>query len=217
MSPAHAVGIVDVIVTTAGGASAIAGTENDYAYALPTVTALNPTGQPTTAAGTPVTITGANFVSGATVSFGGTAATSVAVVNATTITCVTPTHAAGLVEVTVTTAAGTSPTTGTGNDYTFAAMAKFAVTMSGGTTALSAAAKTAGTPFNIRVTAQDAGGATVTGYTGTVALTSNAFGGTVNAVIATGGFVDAVAITPTVAGSARTITATQGTVTTTDA
>jgi len=36
-------------------------------YGIPTVGALNPTGQATTTAGTAVTITGANFVTGATV------------------------------------------------------------------------------------------------------------------------------------------------------
>ncbi len=40
-------------------------------------------------------------------------------VNATTITCVSPAHAVGVVDVTVTTPAGTSSTAGTGNDYTY--------------------------------------------------------------------------------------------------
>ncbi len=169
-------------------------------------------------AGTAVTITGINLTGATVVKFGTVGATSVVVVNSTTITCVSPAHAAaGVVDVTVTTPAGTSATTGTGNDYTYG-LAKFAVTMSGGTTALSAAAKTAGTPFNVRVTAQDANGNTVTSYTGTVVLTSNAFAGTVNATITAGGLVDAVAITPTVAGVAdRTISAAQGPITTTNA
>ena len=51
---------------------------------------------------TAVTITGANFVSGATVSFGGTAASSVTVVSGTSITATTPAHAAGAVNVVVT-------------------------------------------------------------------------------------------------------------------
>jgi subtilisin family serine protease len=62
--------------------------------------------------GTPVTISGANFVSGAGVTFGGTAAASVVVVSAATITAVTPAHAAGPVDVTVTnpdTKSGTLP------------------------------------------------------------------------------------------------------------
>ncbi len=87
---------------------------------MPTVTALNPAGQPTTAAGTAVIITGTNFVSRSDRLLRRDPATSVLVVNSTTITCVSPAHAAGMVEVTVTTAAGTSSTTGTGNDYTSA-------------------------------------------------------------------------------------------------
>ena len=55
-----------------------------------------------TAGGTAVTITGTNFAAGATVTFGGTAATNVVAVNSTTITATTPAHAAGAVTVTVT-------------------------------------------------------------------------------------------------------------------
>jgi hypothetical protein len=51
---------------------------------------------------TAVTITGANFVSGATVTFDGTDCLNVVVVNAETITCTTPSHAEGMVTVTVT-------------------------------------------------------------------------------------------------------------------
>src|SRR6202008_3244382 len=54
------------------------------------------------AAGTAVTITGTNFAAGATVTFGGTAATNVVVVNGTQITATTPAHAAGAVTVSVT-------------------------------------------------------------------------------------------------------------------
>jgi hypothetical protein len=49
-----------------------------------------------------VTITGTNFATGATVTFGGTAATNVVVVSSTSITATTPAHAAGAVAVAVT-------------------------------------------------------------------------------------------------------------------
>ncbi len=49
-----------------------------------------------------MTITGTNFVAGATVTFGATAATNVTVVNSTTITATTPAGSAGAVTVTVT-------------------------------------------------------------------------------------------------------------------
>ncbi len=130
--------------------------------------------------------------------------------------------------LTSTTTAGVSTVTGTVGgspitddaDVTFTpgALSKFAVTMSGGTTALSAVAKIAGATFNVRVTAQDANGNTVTSYTGNVSLTSNAFAGTVSANIGTGGFVDSISVTPTVVGSGdRTITTAQGGTTTTNA
>ncbi|MEO8380091.1 MAG: IPT/TIG domain-containing protein, partial [Acidobacteriota bacterium] len=52
--------------------------------------------------GKAVTLTGTGFASGASVTFGGSAATSVVVVNSTTITAVTPAHVAGAVNVVVT-------------------------------------------------------------------------------------------------------------------
>jgi predicted extracellular nuclease len=52
--------------------------------------------------GKSVTVHGTGFVSGATLTFGGSAATNVVFVNATTLTAKTPAHAAGAVNVTVT-------------------------------------------------------------------------------------------------------------------
>jgi hypothetical protein len=99
-TPAHSTGAVNVVVTNT---DAQAGTlPNGYTYGnpAPTVTSIAPsTG--TANGGTSVTITGTGFLSGATVSLGGTAATSVNVVGATSITATTPAHAAGAVTVTV--------------------------------------------------------------------------------------------------------------------
>ena len=67
----------------------------------PTVTSVAPQ-RGSTAGGTPVTITGTNFVTGATVLIGGVAATTVVVSNATTITATTGARVAGLVNVVVT-------------------------------------------------------------------------------------------------------------------
>jgi phospholipase C len=67
----------------------------------PTVSSISPTSGPA-AGGTSVTLTGTNFASGATVTFGGLAATSVTVVNSTTITAKTPANAPGATNVTVT-------------------------------------------------------------------------------------------------------------------
>jgi hypothetical protein len=82
----------------------------------PAVSAVTPASGPT-AGGRAVTITGANFRSGAGVTFGGPAATSVVVVNGTTITAVTPAHAAGKVNVTVTNSDVTNGTLSNGFFY----------------------------------------------------------------------------------------------------
>jgi hypothetical protein len=65
-----------------------------------------------------VSISGSNFLAGAGVSFGGTAAGSVSVVNSSTITAATPAHAAGAVSVVVTNSDGQSGTLASGFTYT---------------------------------------------------------------------------------------------------
>ena len=115
---AHAAGAVSVAVTNT---DAQTGTlNNGFTYTssnpAPTVTSISPT-TGTTAGGTSVTITGTGFLAGATVSFGGTAATNVNVVGSTSITATTPAHATGAVNVVVTNTdaqAGTLP-----NGYTY--------------------------------------------------------------------------------------------------
>ncbi len=75
--------------------------------AAPVISDVEPNAGPTSG-GTAVTITGSNFVSPATVTFDGIAATSVLVQSSTSITAVTPAHAAtGLVNVSVSTGNGT--------------------------------------------------------------------------------------------------------------
>jgi hypothetical protein len=74
----------------------------------PAVTGISPN-HGSTAGGTPVTISGSNFQSGATVTIGGVAATSVSLVNSSTITAVTGAHATGAADVVVT--SGGSPAT----------------------------------------------------------------------------------------------------------
>jgi hypothetical protein len=69
--------------------------------APPTVTSITPNSGPTTG-GTSVTITGTNFATGATVTFGSAAGTNVVVLNSTTLTVTTPAGGAGAVTVTVT-------------------------------------------------------------------------------------------------------------------
>jgi acid phosphatase len=66
----------------------------------PVVSSVNPTSG-STVGGTSITINGTGFLANATVSIGGSAASSVSVVNSTTITALTPAHTAGTVDVTV--------------------------------------------------------------------------------------------------------------------
>src|SRR5439155_14638831 len=72
-------GAVDVTVTNTAGTSATSASDLfTYQAVQPAITSLNPTsGQ--TGGGTTVTITGTNFITGATVDFGGVAATGVVV------------------------------------------------------------------------------------------------------------------------------------------
>ncbi|HMC68806.1 MAG TPA: IPT/TIG domain-containing protein, partial [Mycobacteriales bacterium] len=109
IAPAHVAGIVDVTVTTPGGTSATSSADQ-YSYdPPPTVTSLAPnTG--TTTGGNAVTISGANFLSGATVKFGSKAvpAGQVMFVSTDQLTVVAPAGVPGSVAVTVTTPGGAS-------------------------------------------------------------------------------------------------------------
>lgn len=67
----------------------------------PLISAINPDNG-SVDGGTPVTLTGEDFLSGAEVTFGGVPATDVIVVSPTSITCITPPHAAEVVDVVVT-------------------------------------------------------------------------------------------------------------------
>lgn len=119
-APAHAAGAVDVVVTNTDTKTGTLTSGYTYTAAsnpAPTVTSINPTTGVTTG-GTTVTITGTGFLAGATVSFGGTAATGVALVNSTTITASTPAHAAGAVNVVVTNTDTKSATLINGYTYT---------------------------------------------------------------------------------------------------
>lgn len=78
---------------------------------IPTVTAVSPDSGPT-AGGTTVTITGTGFAAGASVRFGGAAATEVVVESATRITAKTPPGSEGPVDVVVTTSDGSGTKTG---------------------------------------------------------------------------------------------------------
>jgi len=101
-TPAHAQGIVDVIVRNPDTQSATVPSGFTYQpVPAPTISGLLPTSGPAVG-GTLVSIAGANFLAAATVSFGGEPATPVTVTSSTQIDTVTPAHAAGVVDVWVT-------------------------------------------------------------------------------------------------------------------
>lgn len=115
VTPPNSAGTVDVVVTNPDGQSGtLAG---GFTYVVPpTVNRVRPPSGPTTG-GKKVTITGADFAPGATVSFGSVAATDVVVVSDSKITAVAPPHAAGAVDVTVTNPDGGSGTLVNGFTY----------------------------------------------------------------------------------------------------
>ncbi len=105
-APAHSAGLVNVNVTTPNGIS-VTGTGVYLYVSLPTVTSVAPPTGPLVG-GTGVTIIGTNLTGATAVTFGGTLATDVSVVNVTAITATTPAHSAGLVYVNVSTPNGTA-------------------------------------------------------------------------------------------------------------
>ncbi len=90
VTPAGVAGVANVVVTKADGQAATLAGAFTYTQSVPpAVTSISPTSG-THGGGTPVTLSGTGFIAGATVRFGATAATSVSVVNSTTITAAAP-------------------------------------------------------------------------------------------------------------------------------
>jgi hypothetical protein len=123
VAPAQAAGTttVNVSVTVGTDTSPDAGTADNYTYGGGvTVTDVEPN-RGSTAGGNQVVITGTGFVAGGvtTVTFGGTAATSVTRVSDTELRVVAPAHAEGVVAVRVTVNGLQSPDTEADN-YTYA-------------------------------------------------------------------------------------------------
>jgi len=114
-TPAHAAGVVEVVVTNPDGQSGTL--SNAFTYlASPTVTSVTPN-EGSAAGGYTVTITGADFAPVPSVTFGGTAATGVAFANSTSLVATAPAHAAGDVNVVVTNPDGQSGTLANGFTY----------------------------------------------------------------------------------------------------
>jgi hypothetical protein len=109
-APAEAAGTYDVQVNNANGTSPATSAQTFTYLAGPEVTGISPATGPD-GGGTTVVITGTSFISGATVTFGGVAATSVTFNSPTQITAVSPAAAnpATTVDVVVTESVSGSP------------------------------------------------------------------------------------------------------------
>lgn len=110
-APAHSAGTVDVVVTNPDGQSGTL--PKAFTYVPLTVSAVAPKAG---LAGSTVSISGTGFSSGATVTLGGIA-TTVTVLNSTSIRATAPVHAAGAVDVVVTNPGGHSATLTGGYTY----------------------------------------------------------------------------------------------------
>jgi glucose/arabinose dehydrogenase len=156
VAPAHAAGAVNVMVTNTDAQSGTLTSGYTYntapaANPAPTVTSISPNSG-TINGGSAVTIRGTGFLAGATVKLGGTSATTVTVVNSTTISATTPAHAAGATSVVVT---NTDAKAGTlNNGFTFTgppppnpAPTVTSITPNSGTTNGGTAVTIAGTGF----------------------------------------------------------------------
>lgn len=112
----------------------------------PTVTAVSPALGPS-AGGTTITITGTGFDSGASVTVGGVAATSVTFVSATSITAVTPAGTPGAALVTVTNGDTQSATLSGAFTYQHPAPTASVIAPTTGTSAGGTAVTITGTQF----------------------------------------------------------------------
>ena len=110
-TPAGTAGARDVQVINGNGSSATSAGAFTYAATptTPTLTSVSPTSGPTSG-GTTITLTGSNFVSGATVRVAGVAATNVVFSSTTQITARTPAGTAGARDVQITNPNGQSAT-----------------------------------------------------------------------------------------------------------
>lgn len=190
-TPAHAAGTVNVVVGNPDGQSDTLSGGYTYIAAnpAPTVTSITPnTG--TVNGGTGVTIAGTGFLSGATVSFGGTAATGATITSSTSITATAPAHAAGATSVVVANTDGKSGTLSGGYNYTAAIPAPNAtsITPNTGPTSGGAAVTINGTGFQpgatVFIGGTAAAGVTVVSGTSITATTPAHATGAVNVVVA---------------------------------
>jgi hypothetical protein len=116
-APAHAAGLVDVVVSTSSGGSSAVTAADGFTYAdLPAVTSVSPAAG-SLAGGSTVTVTGSGLATTTAVSFGGVDG-FFTVLDGAHLSVTVPSHAAGAVDVVVTTAGGrTTPSSSTVYTY----------------------------------------------------------------------------------------------------
>ena len=191
-APPGTAGGAGVTVTTDAGALTSQTSPSDvFTYdPVPTVSSVAASAGPVAGGGT-VTITGSGFVAGATVNFGGTAATNVTVASPTQITATVPAGSAGTVDVTVTTPGGTSTKT-SADQFTYDPVpAVTAVSPATGSTAGGTAVTVTGTGFvpgtTVRVGSSAATTVQVSSATQLTATTPAGLVGTVDITVTTPG------------------------------
>jgi len=138
--------------------------------------------------GTSITISGSNFQTNATVSLGGSFASSVSVVNSSTITALTPGHAAGMVDVVVTNPGGPSGTLTNGFVYALdPAPSVGSITPNSGSTSGGTSVTINGSAFvsgaTVNIGGVAATGVSVVNSTTITATTPAHAAGTVNVVV----------------------------------
>ncbi|MBN2495509.1 MAG: IPT/TIG domain-containing protein [Deltaproteobacteria bacterium] len=117
LTPAHDPGSVTVAVANPSGDRGELDSGFTYsAGGAPAILFIRPSVGPTSG-GTAVTISGTGFSDGASITFGTSLATDVAVASQSEITCTTPAHAAGSVMVTVTNPGGLAASFPNGFEY----------------------------------------------------------------------------------------------------
>jgi hypothetical protein len=188
-TPAHTLGLVNVVVTNTDSQSGTLASAYTYISPNPppTLTGIVPIAGPASG-GTSITINGTGFLANPTVTFGGTNAAFVTVVNSGTIMATTPAHTAGLVNVVLTNSDGQNATLTNAYAYN-PGPSVTSVSPASGTTSGGFAVTLAGANFatNGTVTVTFGGTAatnvTVVGGTSLIAIAPAHAAGTVSVVV----------------------------------
>jgi hypothetical protein len=181
--------LAGLTLTACGGSDTPTGPTSPPVSVGPTVLGISPASGPTSG-GTPVTISGANFATGATVTIGGVAATNVSVAGSTSLQATTGARAAGAADVTVT-VDGRSSTLASAFTYvTLPPPTITSISPTSGSTAGGTTVTLTGTNFASGATVTIGGvaatGVTVVNATSLRAVTGARAAGTVDVVVAVG-------------------------------